>query len=429
MKKLTDLDFKFKDKIAKKYVAIDSADIPIDYKKRSIDYRNDELKKYDIIFWHRLLRRIYDKPTEIECEIKSIHEEQVNIQTVFLRKNQEENNWSIIGIDETLTSAIESGNIKLIPVNWKYLIKLPSGGIVELGTKDYTTIFYIAQIVFTEKIDQNYRKELEKYINIILDEAKRLKKQLFNPVKEFEKQEGLSLYLVYNVYLSNYQSANTMLNMADSQETCLREQFLIYDARTSDLLDQEKKKHFDQHMLVCGMFFCSAISYFFMAFEGFINLVYHAFLKQRYRDKEFKTEQRLDLEQKLRFLPALCQGFVDDIDISSKNMYNFKKLKKYRNSLFHSNVEDSLKQLCFVENGFFYNYDLDVHKDRFLSSLKIKLTVQDVIDVKNIIDEIINDILGLMNQDTKMLTDKYILKEPIIPFFIEETGELKIGNQ
>lgn len=403
--------------------------MPTDYGKRPIDYRKDEVAKYDVVFWHRLLRKIYDEPTEIECEIQSVsHEGQANIQTASFRKTQEENNWRVVGIDETLASAIGSGNIKPFPVNWRYLIMLPSGGIVELGTKDKTTIFYITQVVFTEKNERYYRKEAEKFINTILDEANRLKGQLFNPVKEFEKREGLRLYLLFNVYLSNYQSANTMLSIAESQEAVLREQFLRYDARTSDLYDQKKSKHINQHMMTCGMFFCSAISYFFMAIEGFINLVYHAFLKQRFRDKNFRTEQRLDLEQKLRFMPSLCQGFCEDSDISSSIFEEFRKLKKYRNSLFHSNVEDSLKGLCFVENGFLYNYDMDARKDRFLSSHKIKLTVQDVIEVKKIVDEIVNGILGTMNQDTRMATKTYILKEPEIPFFVRETGELKIGK-
>ena len=102
---------------------------------------------------------------------------------------------------------------------------------------------------------------------------------------------------------------------------------------------------------------------------------------------------------------------------------------KYRNSLFHSKVEDSLKSLVFVEDGFLYNYDLDKYKDRSSSSLKIKMTVNDVIEVKNIVDEIVDSILNLMNQDTRIQTEKYILKEAAIPFFVTETGAPILGRK
>ena len=104
-------------------------------------------------------------------------------------------------------------------------------------------------------------------------------------------------------------------------------------------------------------------------------------------------------------------------------------LKNYRNSLFHSKVEDSLKSLCFVEDGFLYNYDMDAYKDRFLPSHKIKLTIKDVVEVKSMVDEIVNSILESMNQDTRMVTETYILREPHIPFIVLETGELVVGKR
>jgi hypothetical protein len=263
----------------------------------------------------------------------------------------------------------------------------------------------------------------------MLEEANRLRGQLFNPIKEFEKEEGLRLYLLFNVYLSNYLSAQTMLSIAESQEADLRDEFLRYDARTSDLYDEEKRKHIDQFMLTCGMFYCSAITYFFMALEGFVNLVFHAFLKKSFRDKDFNTDQRLDLEQKLRFMASLCNGFNENSGVSSTILSGFKMLKNYRNSLFHSKVEDSLKSLCFVEDGFLYNYDMDAYKDRFLPSHKIKLTAKDVIEVKRIVDEIVSSILKSMNQDARMRTENYILKEPHIPFVVSETGDIVLGRK
>ena len=375
------------------------------------------------------MRNLYDIPIEIECEIWDKSPKRTNhVQMVFLRKTQEKNNWEAIDIDEKTAIGIESGKTKLFPINWKYLVRLPSGGIVELATRDRNTIFYMSQLIFPDRDSKIDVREAEKFINLLLEEANRQKKQLFNPTKDFERQKGIRLYLLFNVYISNYLSAKTMLGEAEALETELRQEFLRYDARTSDLYDEEKRKHIDQHMLTCGMYYCSAISYFFMALEGFINLVFHAFLKKRFREKEFRADQRFDLEQKLRLMPFLCEGFNEDIELPTSVLSGFKKLKDYRNSLFHSKVEDALKSLCFVEGGFFYNFDMDEYKDHFLPAHKIKLNVSDAIEVNKLVDAIVNYILESMNQSTREITETYILKEPQIPIYILETGELAVGK-
>jgi len=419
----TDLGTKFRDNIITRYPQMEETDIPNNYDTIQIDYRRDDINKYHLIFWHRLLKRIYQGPSEIECEFQRYGE------TFPFRKTQETHKWAVVGIDESLSARIEAGEIAPSQVNWKYLIKLPSGGIVELGTRDRNNDFYISKVIQPEKSEKEDNEEAKKFIDLMLKEANRLSSQLFHPGKEFEKREGLKLYLLFNVYLSNYLSGQTILSIAESQESALLQEALKYDARTSDYLDKKKKKHMDQSLLILGTYYCSAITYFFMALEGFVNLLFHAFLKNTFRNKGFNIEKRLDIEQKLRFMSSLCNGFKGNSFLSSEILSNFKTLMKYRNSLFHSKVEDSLKSLVFVEDGFLYNYDLDKYKDRSSSSLKIKMTVNDVIEVKNIVDEIVDSILNLMNQDTRIQTEKYILKEAAIPFFVTETGAPILGRK
>ncbi|MFT5725895.1 MAG: hypothetical protein ACI8PB_000011 [Desulforhopalus sp.] len=85
MKSSTDIGVKFKEKIASRYPAIDSAYMPTDYDKKPIDFRNDDVAKYDVVVWHRLLERVYGKPVEIECQIQMVdYEGQPNIQTTYL---------------------------------------------------------------------------------------------------------------------------------------------------------------------------------------------------------------------------------------------------------------------------------------------------------------------------------------------------------
>lgn len=161
-----------------------------------------------------------------------------------------------------------------------------------------------------------------------------------------------------------------------------------------------------------------------MALEGFVNLIFHVFPKNQFRHETFSVEQRFDLGQKLSLMTSLCKGFRENSAVPSTMLSDFKKLQKYRNSLFHSKVEDSLKTLCFVEDGFVYTYDI---KDTFLPSQKLKLSVEDVNNFRIIVDKIIAEILRSMKRDARMRTKNHIMKEAHLRIGVSETGELTLG--
>jgi len=429
MKTPIELGNKFRDRIATQYPPLAKEEIPEGYTTLPQEYKKDQIEKYHVVFWHRLLRSIYQVPLEIECEFRSKgNEEENQTESLLLRRTETPNNWETTGVDETFLSKLQTGDIRPFPVNWKYLIRLPSRGILEIGTNDKHTVFHLAHVTESGHINENDRVEATKFIDLVLDEANRLKGQLFNPMNEFKRGLGLRFYSLFNVYLSNYLSAQTMLDVAESEEMRLRGEFVRYDARTSDLYDEEKRQHIDQHMLMCGTFYSSAIAYFFMALEGFVNLAFHAFLKTECRDKDFRIE-RLDLEQKIRFMPSICKGFLGDADFLSTILPEFKTLRNHRNIVFHSKVEDSLKGLCFVEDGFVYNYDVEAQKSTVLPSMKLHLTLEDVTEAKRIVDEIIESILKSMNHDTRMLVEDSILSDAFIFFTVSETGEVTLGTK
>lgn len=436
MADIIDFKDKIKYQIVNQYPALHGSDVPTLYKTKTINTKQKDIKEYDVVFWHRLLRNIYQKPLELEikCELLIKGQTIGTAERAVLRRLEEKSKWQILNVTnvtEETALKIQSKEITLNPIkpwiNWKYFIRLPSGGIVEIGTKDSSTVFYLAYIVRSGQ-QKNDSDEAKQFISLLLDEANRLRKQLFNPIKEFEKAEGIKFYSLFNVYLSNYVSAKFMQKIALSQEKNLQAEFLRYDART-ELHDREKSEHIDQYMLACGMYFSSAIMYFFMALEGFINIVFHAFLKKNFRNRDLNIEQRFDIEQKLKLMPALCSGFKEEYVGATSEIYsNFIKLKNYRNSMLHSKVEESLRLLVFIEDGFVYNVDLSKHKEQFLPSHKIKLTDRDVLEVKRIVDEIINMVLNSMTKSTKDLTEKYILNSTRIPFFVLDDGSLSMGQ-
>lgn len=91
---------KFREKITTRYPALDKSEIPANYTVSPIEYKKTAIEEYHVIFWHRLLRNLYDIPIEIECEIQDKSpQRRTDVQTVFLRKTHEKNNWEAIGID------------------------------------------------------------------------------------------------------------------------------------------------------------------------------------------------------------------------------------------------------------------------------------------------------------------------------------------
>lgn len=428
MADIIDLKSKAKDRIYNQFPPLGRNEVPQLYEIKTIEDKRENIDEYDVVFWHRLLKTIYQEPLEMECELHVKNQANKSPETAILRRLEEKSKWQILKTTEENTIKIQSGEIKPFPVNWKYFIKLPGGGIIEIGTKDQHTALYFAHVITRQLKDEDCQ-QAEQLISLFLDEAKKARNQLFNPIKEFEKTDGLKLYHLFNVYRANYVSAEFMLSMAVTQEKYLRDEFLKYDARTGDFYDEGKKQHLDQFMLACGMYFSSAITYFFMSLEGFINIVFHSFLKKNLRDSDLNIEQRFDIEQKLKLMTALCNGFIQESTDSTADMYSkFLKLKKYRNSIFHSKVEDSLKSIVFVEDGFLYNCDVSKYKEQFLPSQKTMLSANDVIEVKNIVDGIIGLILNSMSDDTRLLTDKYILDSTHIPFYILNDGSLSMGR-
>jgi hypothetical protein len=424
-----------KERIYKQFPPVIGDEVPKVYEIKVIEYESERIEEYDVVFWHRLLKTIYQEPLEIECELHVKNQNTENPVIVNLRRLKENLKWEILNtatysVDfaEETAIKIQSGEMQPIPVNWKYFIKLSDKGIIEIGTKDRHTVLYFAHVLSGQIKDVSY-KQTKKFISLLLDEAKKAGNQLFNPLKEFRKNEGLKYYHIFNVYRANNVSAAFMLKEALTQEKVLREEFLKYDARTSDIYDEEKENHIDRYMLACGMYFSSAITYLFMALEGFINIVIHSFLRKDLRESNLNIEKRFDIEQKLHLMTSLCNGFIKESVHSTEDICTkFIKLKNYRNSIFHSKIEDSLKTLVFSENGFLYNCDVKKYKEQFLPTQKIMLSASDVIEVKNIVDGIIEMVLNSMTDDTRLLTDKYILKSTHIPFFIMNDGSLSLGE-
>jgi hypothetical protein len=370
-----------------------------------ITFKNEEIEAFEVLFFHRLLKRNYGYPSDIEWkELK--------------RETQEYEN--LIHIKATG-----------IGKEWKYYVRTPTGGIIRIGTEKLHSVLKIFHVLPEPVSEPNEKqiKEGEKFVSDLLMEATRLKGQILNPRKEFEEGEGTQLYLLDNVFRRNYGSAELMLEDADEYEDtnfaeykkCLQ---TVYDMEH----DPEKMTQINKYMAGLGMFYRSIIIHYFLAFEGFVNLLYHAFRKKELKDQNL--EQRLDIDLKVLLMPGLCSGFRNEmLSPESEIFKNFKQLRNYRNEIFHSKIVDSLKHVVFVQDGFFYNVHMEREKKESLFPPAGKtLQKEDALKVKSLVDKLVEEVLNSMDDESSKLVKKFILKELAVPFWKDDTGQIRFGK-
>lgn len=381
------------------YAAVPKESIPQKYKLFPIDYKNGEVEAYEVLFFHRLMKKNYGLPSDIEFEQDSIKK-------------------------------LEDGRVVTLGREWKYYVQTDSGGLIQVGTEDVHTCLKIYHVLQHNQSEPSKLRlqEGEKFINALLREDQRLKGQILNIQNEIEENDGsIKLSLLSNVYLSNYRSAELMLDHAKDNEQHIKNEVLRYDARSP--LTPDQNDHIEKFRPALGMYYAAAISYFFMALEGFINILYYAFLKDEIKSdffKQQKLDERLDISTKILFMTSLCDGF------KSKQRAGFLKdltrLKNYRNFFFHSKITDALKKATFVENGFLYACDLEKESNALLPSQRHYLKRRDVLEVKKIVDSMVKDIIDMMQDDTKSLVERFVLNSLEIPFWRDKNRLIKFGS-
>ncbi len=382
-----------------KYPKLSKEDLPKSHKLHPLTFRKDEIENFHVLFFHRLLKKVYGEPSELEFQLSEKEEKEF----------------------------VKTGKIKRPPDEWKYYIRTPSAGIIQIGTARKHSSFQL-HYVLPEKTAKPSEKLIidgKEFVNDFLREANRQKGNLLNPKKELAGPgEDIQWYLLDNIYLFNYKSAEFMLEYGADIEDKLQYEYLKYDPVEYDR-DSKEMDHIEKFMLGLGMCYASAISYYFMAIEGFVNLVFHAFLKDELRLLDL--EKRLDLALKLLLLPSLCRGFKNQhIDRESDIFKNFIRLRDFRNKFFHSKIEDSLKSICVFESGFFYICNLDENPKDFLPLNKMGLKKAHVVIVKSVVDRLIQKILDMMQEPVRKSTEKYILKKLSIPFVKDRNGNIRL---
>ncbi|KAB2890957.1 MAG: hypothetical protein F9K32_06385 [Desulfobulbaceae bacterium] len=414
------------------YPLVQSDIVPKVYESQIVSYKAEEINEYNIGIWHRFLAKYYGQPTEINaflCKAKDhkwILDENSEFQSVceaaFRYSDESRSKIIFLNVSSENEKNYDNGLLTIAPtfLEWRYFFELPSKNIITIGSKNIHTEIYISLVNPDKSNKGEIKKETKEFISILLEDIKKHSDNLFNPKKRFREKEVFA-YTLCNVYLSNYLSAEHIIKISDREEENLAKNVFEFSDKTL-FMDKNAAAQTGSTMLTCGLFYSSAISYLFMALEGFINIIFHRFVKKDVNDLDM--ERGLNIEQKIRLMPYLCDRFNYDFnEVASETYKNFIQLKNYRNKLFHSKVDDSLFSLMDIYGLFHYNYGMDEYKNDFLPYYKSRLTKSNVIQVKEIVDKMIDNIINAMDQTAQKYVKEHILNSFVIPFMNSSVGQ------
>lgn len=398
------------------YSYLHKSDIPNNLLTMPVNYRKKDIEEYEVIFFHRLLKMNYGEPSDIESQDVRIDEKN---GAPIIRKEAKE---------------------------WRYFLRTDSGNIIQVGTENDATSIEINYILQSEKdiddfIDETKEsekvKDAKKFIDSLLKEAK-YRGEKFDLNREIEQGDNLVCFMAKNLFFSNYTCAELMIEWRNRiMPEIVDEEFKDSGFTITSETELSTVRRLDKYLCADESFFISGLLYYYMAIEAFINLIYEAFLLDEYKHGKNKRKSTRnlgdrfkklnDIEIKLNLMPHFCHGFkAKHFDKESEIYTNFLKLRDYRNDIIHGNIMDSANDVYISEHLFRYKFTIK-KKDRTLFPSKRDLFEKEhLLIAKNIVDDLIQNILQKMDDKTRDHVIKTIINSTYIYFSKDKNGIMRL---
>ncbi len=413
-----------------KYAVIKEGDIPHNMKPFQITYKLEEIQKFEVLFFHRLLKKIFGPPSKIQCHVfESNGKEGTKPKYVGLGVSNQSKIEGVLRREGTKPKHVGLGE------EWTYYFRTDNGVIIQVGTRDRHNFidFFLVIPINLDEPTQTAMAAARAFVNDILKEAVRVKSD-FQPLKEFQQGEIIQHYSLDNIYFQNYSAAEWLLENVEDLEGEIGSK--CWEWQPGSPASEHEDRSYDKYFACIGLYYNSIFTYYFMALEGFINLIYHAFLKPDLRKVDPKSEdkleerlEKLDIDLKVLLMHHLCRGFKRGVDRDSEVYRQFAKLKDYRNKVFHSGIVNSLKNVLMLEDGFLYDVDIDRFRrsiDDFPFTRKL-LRKDDVVRIKHVVDSLIKEIIEGLEEEMGEMVNRYILNDLLVPFRKDSTGQIHLG--
>jgi hypothetical protein len=311
---------------------------------------------------------------------------------------------------------------------WAYIFDGSESAKILIRTIGHHTELEVMITVIPGDKDLKQSETLERFIDDLISESERQQRNINEFDLDNYASTGLKIYSIENIYLVNYSSAEFLMERATTIEAEVQEEGLKYDARDPEVHnDEAKMDHIEKYMMIAGSIPSSAIFYYFMALEGFINLIYFGFLNPEHSHQQIQLERRLDIEMKFNLLPSLCSGFNESPFANDDALLKrFREIKTYRNNQFHSGLKSMVKHVSVMEDNFSYNIARPI-KSTFPQE-KIKLEDHHVIYVRDTVKRIIDKVLKSASEQNLEVIEKFLMKTSQVPFCQDTNGTVRLGG-
>lgn len=292
------------------------------------------------------------------------------------------------------------------PTEWGYLIQGKGGScfdIIKRYRDDATKIVLwlntdIRPNELPKEVEKGRQKFMKTFHNLveIVDREYSIDKE-----KQFVKDSYI------NLYHQRFQSGKDVLELSDT----IQPELIRLHTELISKGDWDDALAIHRRMVVL---YTSAIVYFFMALEGFINLIYKLFLIPKFTDEKFKRPVwKADLDLRILHLPVYCRGFANaDITSDSEVYKQCLSIRSFRNDLIHANITKECEIITTGEDGLFFHYSplsqiklkdkITFHTDPF------RITKDNAINVMKKVELIVSGIIEKMDDEEKVWVKGWI---------------------
>jgi hypothetical protein len=331
---------------------------------------------------------------------------------------------TVYGFPDVLTSEViektsEDGNIPrgALPIEWGYLLQGKGGSCYEIE-KRYreaapNIILWLPHKMRPEEMPPGMVEGLLNFLDLfsqlvkIVDYNYSIKEEQ----KKFSEVLGWdhlpNIHVITNLYNQNFQAGREMIELAEE---------LLPKAEDlqQDLLSKGRWIEASNIGWKRGTLYVSAIVFFLMALEGFVNLLFKFFLKPQFKYEKYeRSTSKADFDLRILHLPVYCKGFSNaDITPDDTAYKQWSKINHFRNDLLHANITEENEQIGTFEDCFTFTYDPLLHlknkQKKEMHTRHSSIDKDDAVRVQQIVEQIVAEIIEKMDEKEKAWVRSWI---------------------
>ncbi|MDP8240559.1 MAG: hypothetical protein P9X24_15815 [Candidatus Hatepunaea meridiana] len=311
------------------------------------------------------------------------------------------------------------------PIGRVHCITLPSGAKVAIQV-DFAYGVSFFKIPSEADCKKN---EFNKFKNDLLKEIKRIKGSVFSKKNSIENTDN-NFYSVFNVYLMNYTKAEFMMGLIEKIESPIHEKLKTFKSG-SFAIDSKEFKEYNKLFAITGALPISSIMYYFMALEGFVNLLYFGMMKEKIGTEIVDIEREINIELKLLLMPDLLIGFDRKLYKFNEHQVDFRDLRAFRNIIMHSKINDSTKAFVVVEDGTSWFVESDYFnnsKEQDFPDSPFYVKPEHVVRSRKIVKDIFDMVMYAIQPRYKNQIHDFVTKCSIVPFHRAKNRAIRFGT-